>query len=148
MGIAYHTPYSHQSRQYSNATGIHPYNGDQAGHYNLNNRGRSGTDYADQGQQFHANNQMMNGACNVPPVQEREISSSYPPEIRATPMEIRTTHPDMRSPPLIMPPPPMGYGANREKRKGGRFFRRLIRPFRNLIKRPQPSEKFVATSQG
>eukprot|EP00800_Vazella_pourtalesii_P000090 TRINITY_DN100_c0_g1_i5.p1 TRINITY_DN100_c0_g1~~TRINITY_DN100_c0_g1_i5.p1 ORF type:complete len:549 (-),score=135.95 TRINITY_DN100_c0_g1_i5:588-2234(-) len=148
MGVAYHTPYAYQSRQqYSNATGLHPYSSDQAGHYNLNNRGRSNTtDYVDQGA-YSGNNRLMNGACNVPPVQEREICSSYPPEIRATPVEIRTTRPDMRSPPLAMPPPPVGYGASREKRKGGRFFRRLIRPFRNLIKRPQPSEKFVATSQ-
>ncbi|KAI6660377.1 hypothetical protein LOD99_13963 [Oopsacas minuta] len=143
MGIAYHTPYSYQSRQY--ATGIHAYNNEQTGHYNLNQRDRAATDYAEQGL---PGDRLMNGAFDNSSTIPEEISSSYPPELRTGHTEIRTTQPDMRSPPLIMPPPPVGYGGNRDKKKGGRFFRRLIRPFRNLIKRPQPSEKFVATSQG
>ena len=140
MGIAYHTPYSYQSRQYQ-TTGVQAYTNDPTGHYNLNLRGRSASEFAEQAAAYPSANRMMNGACNQPPTSEKDMSSSYPPEIRTAHSEIRTPH-------VVVPPASVAFAMNRDKRKGGRFFRRLIRPFRNLIKRPQPSEKFVETSQG
>ena len=137
MGIAYTTPSSYQARQYQQSTGVQNYNEAQ-GQYNINLRNRI---TSEQAVGYSSGNIMMNGACKQPPYQERDINSSYPPEIRTAHSEMRTPHP-------MVPPAPIAFAMHRDKRKGGRFFRRLIRPFRNLIKRPQPSEKFVETSQG
>ena len=141
MGIAYHTPYSYQSRQYQQSTGIQAYNNETAGHYNLNVRAKSTPEFPEQVAAYPSGNRMINGACNQPQVLDKDINS-YPT------LEIRTAHSEIRSQHHMVPPPPISFAMNRDKRKGGRFFRRLIRPFRNLIKRPQPSEKFMERSQG
>ena len=148
MGITYQTPHSYQSRQYAQPTGIHAFSSDPAGHYNnaANQRNRAHSDFIEHGIPSPPSNRLTNGAIH-PSIPEKDIALSYPPEIRpATQPDIRKTHADSRFPHPL--PPSMVHSTSREKRKGGRFFRRLIRPFRNLIKRPQPSEKFVETSQG